>query len=188
MRQVSEQGSGDEDQAVGDPGGRSGVLWRLGADARPAAGWRRHGRPGSGPGPSGQAARSAVAVQGWHHLHGQGRGGGVPSPRSGQRAGWLLATAAQRPAAVAVRGSSPGRAGQRCGRGKKGRCLPEKTDRQRAKKLGVTKIDEQADTDEPSYFKQTSQKTTLLVGSASEVFLGNSSIKYQSAVTCQLIK
>lgn len=57
-----------------------------------------------------------------------------------------------------------------------------------AKKLGVTKIDEQADTDEPSYFKQTSKKTTLLVGSASEVFLGNTSIKYQSAVTCQLIQ
>ncbi len=66
--------------------------------------------------------------------------------------------------------------------------LKKQTGKQMAKKLGVTKIDEQADTDEPSYFKQTSQKTTLLVGSASEVFMGNASIKYQSAVTCQLIK
>lgn len=66
--------------------------------------------------------------------------------------------------------------------------LKKQTGKQMAKKLGVTKIDEQADTDEPSYFKQTSKKTTLLVGSASEVFLGNTSIKYQSAVTCQLIQ
>lgn len=66
--------------------------------------------------------------------------------------------------------------------------LKKQTGKQMAKKLGVTKIDEQADTDEPSYFKQTSKKTTLLVGSASEVFLANTSIKYQSAVTCQLIK
>ena len=66
--------------------------------------------------------------------------------------------------------------------------LKTQTGKQLAKKLGVTKIDEQADTDEPSYFKQTSKKTTLLVGSASEVFMGNASIKYQSAVTCQLIK
>lgn len=45
-----------------------------------------------------------------------------------------------------------------------------------AKRLGVSRIDEQADTDEPSYFKQTSKKTTLLVGVASEVFVGNDSI------------
>lgn len=66
--------------------------------------------------------------------------------------------------------------------------LKKQTGKQMTKKLGVTKIDEQADTDEPSYFKQTSKKTTLLVGSAAEVFLGNTSIKYQSAVTCQLIE
>ena len=66
--------------------------------------------------------------------------------------------------------------------------LKKQTGKQLAKKLGVTKIDEQADTDEPSYFKQTSQKTTLLVGSASEVFLGNTSIKYQSSISCQLVK
>ena len=66
--------------------------------------------------------------------------------------------------------------------------LKKQTGKQMAKKLGVTKIDEQANTDDSSYFKQTSKKTTLLVGSASEVFLGNTSIKYQSAVTCQLIQ
>ena len=66
--------------------------------------------------------------------------------------------------------------------------LKKQTGKQLAKKLGVTKIDEQADTDEPSYFKPTSKKTTLLVGSASEVFLANATINYQSAVTCQLIK
>ena len=54
--------------------------------------------------------------------------------------------------------------------------------------LGVRQIDEQADTDEPSYFKQTSKKTTLLIGAASEVFVGNGSIKYQSTVTCQQLK
>ena len=57
-----------------------------------------------------------------------------------------------------------------------------------AKRLGVNKIDEQADTDEPSYFKQTSKKTTLLVSAASEVFVGNDSIKYQSAVACQQLR
>ena len=63
--------------------------------------------------------------------------------------------------------------------------LKRQTGKQMAKRLGVSKIDEQANTDEPSYFKQTSKKTTLLVGSASEVFVGNDSIKYQSAVACQ---
>ena len=57
-----------------------------------------------------------------------------------------------------------------------------------AKRLGGRQIDEQADTDEPSYFKQTSKKTTLLIGAASEVFVGNGSIKYQSAVACQQLK
>ena len=63
--------------------------------------------------------------------------------------------------------------------------LRRKTGKQMAKRLGVSQIDEQADTDEPSYFKQTSKKTTLLVGAASEVFVGNHSVKYQSAVACQ---
>ena len=66
--------------------------------------------------------------------------------------------------------------------------LKRQTGKQLAKRLGVSKIDEQADTDEPSYFKQTSKKTTVLVGTASEVFVGNDSIKYQSAVACQQIK
>ena len=66
--------------------------------------------------------------------------------------------------------------------------LKGQTGKQMAKRLGVSKIDEQADTDEPSYFKQTSKKTTLLVGAASEVFVGNDSIKYQSSVACQQIK
>lgn len=55
-----------------------------------------------------------------------------------------------------------------------------------AGKLGVTKVDEQANTDDPSYFKATSKKTTLLVGAASELFVGNASVKYQSAITCQV--
>ena len=66
--------------------------------------------------------------------------------------------------------------------------LKRQTGKQMAQRLGVSKIDEQADTDEPSYFKQTSKKTALLVGAASEVFVGNDSIKYQSAVACQQIK
>ena len=66
--------------------------------------------------------------------------------------------------------------------------LKRQTGKQMAKRLGVSQIDEQANTDEPSYFKQTSKKTTLLVGAASEVFVGNDSIKYQSAVACQQIK
>ena len=66
--------------------------------------------------------------------------------------------------------------------------LKRQTSKQMAKRLGVSKIDEQADTDEPSYFKQTSKKNTLLVGAAAEVFVGNDSVKYQSAVACQQIK
>lgn len=66
--------------------------------------------------------------------------------------------------------------------------LKRQTGKQMAKRLGVSRIDEQADTDEPSYFKQTSKKTTLLIGAASEVFVGNDSIKYRSAVTCQQLR
>ena len=57
-----------------------------------------------------------------------------------------------------------------------------------AKKLGATQIDEHANTDDPSYFKKTGKTSTLLVGSAAEVFLGNWIIKYQSAVACQIAK
>lgn len=55
-----------------------------------------------------------------------------------------------------------------------------------AGKLGVSKVDEQANTDEPSFYRKTSKRTTLLVGAASELFVGNSSVKYQSAITCQV--
>ena len=69
--------------------------------------------------------------------------------------------------------------------------LKRQTGKQMAKRLerlGVSQIDEQANTDEPSYFKQTGKKTTLLVGAASEVFVGKDSIKYQSAVACQQVR
>ena len=66
--------------------------------------------------------------------------------------------------------------------------LKTQTGKQLAKKLGATQIDEQANTDDPSYFKKTGKTSTLLVGSAAEVFLGNWSIKYQSAVACQIAK
>lgn len=67
--------------------------------------------------------------------------------------------------------------------------LGKQSGRQVAKKLGVSQIDEHADTDQPSYFKQTGKKTTLLVGAASELWSGNGQnpIRYQSMVTCQLI-
>ena len=66
--------------------------------------------------------------------------------------------------------------------------LKRQTGKQLAKRLGVSRIDEHANTDEPSYFKQPSKKNTLLVGAAAEVFVGNDSIKYQSAVACQQIR
>ena len=66
--------------------------------------------------------------------------------------------------------------------------LKTQTGKQLAKKLGATQIDEQANTDDPSYFKKTGKTSTLLVGSAAEVFLGNWSVKYQSAVACQIAK
>ena len=63
--------------------------------------------------------------------------------------------------------------------------LKRQTGKQMAKRLGVSRIDERANTDEPSYFKRTGKKTTLLVGAASEVFVGNDGVRYQSAVACQ---
>ena len=66
--------------------------------------------------------------------------------------------------------------------------LKRQTGKQLAKRLGVSRINEHADTDEPSYFKQSSKKNTLLVGAAAEVFVGNHSIKYQSAVACQQLR
>lgn len=57
-----------------------------------------------------------------------------------------------------------------------------------AKKLGANNIDEYANTDEPSYFRQTSKKTTLLVGSADSLTVGNDSVHYNSMISCQIIK
>jgi len=65
--------------------------------------------------------------------------------------------------------------------------LKNRTGKEMAKKFGVTKINESADTDEPSYIKQISKKVTLLVSSASELFVGNDlTLKYKSAVACQM--
>lgn len=67
--------------------------------------------------------------------------------------------------------------------------LKTKTGKQMAENLGVTKRDEGANTDDDSYFKNTSKKTTLLVGSASELFIGNDKIiKYQSTISCRVTK
>ena len=66
--------------------------------------------------------------------------------------------------------------------------LKNPTVKQLAKKFGVTKIDEEANTDEPSFFKQTSKKTTLLLGAADELAVGkgDKTIKYTSSIQCQL--
>lgn len=62
-----------------------------------------------------------------------------------------------------------------------------KTGKQMAQKFGVTKIDESANTDEASYFKQTSKRTRLSISSADELSVGNSSvIKFKSAIGCAL--
>lgn len=68
--------------------------------------------------------------------------------------------------------------------------LAKPSAKQMAKKLGVTRIDEYADTDEPSYIKETSKKTTLMVGAATELWAGNApnAIKYQSMVACRQTK
>ena len=68
--------------------------------------------------------------------------------------------------------------------------LKRQPGKQMAKKLGVSKINEFASTEEASYFKETSKKTTLMVGSADELHIGNSgkSIRFNSAVACQMIK
>lgn len=68
--------------------------------------------------------------------------------------------------------------------------LRTQSGKQMARKLGVHRINEYADTDEASYFKETSKKTTLLVGSAQDLYVGNSgkSIRFNSAVTCQMLK
>lgn len=65
--------------------------------------------------------------------------------------------------------------------------LASQSGKRMANKLNVLDVDEQANTDDASYFKQTGKKTTLLVGAASELSVGNVTVKYQSAVTCQVI-
>lgn len=68
--------------------------------------------------------------------------------------------------------------------------LARPSGKQVAKKLGVTRIDEYANTDEPSYIKETGKKTTLMVGAAAELWAGNApeAIKYQAMVACQQIR
>ena len=60
--------------------------------------------------------------------------------------------------------------------------------KQIAKKLKVTKIDREANTDEASYFKKTGKKTTLLVGSAYELSDAEPTMKFQSSIACQVIQ
>ncbi|CAB5686936.1 Uncharacterised protein [Delftia tsuruhatensis] len=67
--------------------------------------------------------------------------------------------------------------------------LKKQSGKQLARKLGVRQIDEQANTDEPSYFKATGKKTTLLVGSADELAVGagGKGLRFNASVACQLI-
>lgn len=55
-----------------------------------------------------------------------------------------------------------------------------------AELLEMSKIDEAAKTKEPSYIKRTGLKTTLRVGSASELSVGNASLKYKSSISCEV--
>lgn len=64
--------------------------------------------------------------------------------------------------------------------------LASQSGKRMASKLSVLDVDEQANTDEASYFKKTGKKTTLLVGAASELSVGSATVKYQSAVACQV--
>ncbi len=68
--------------------------------------------------------------------------------------------------------------------------LKKQSGKQLAKKLGVKRIDEYANTDGPSYFKETGKKTTLMIGSADELQVGaaGKSVRYNASVACQLIK
>lgn len=68
--------------------------------------------------------------------------------------------------------------------------LKKKNAKQLAKQFGVSQVDEQANTDEESYFKQNGNKNTLLVGAESELDIGNPGqmLKYKSSVTCQVIQ
>lgn len=61
------------------------------------------------------------------------------------------------------------------------------TAKQLGNKMKVTKVDEQANTDDASYFRSAG-KSTALVGAASELDVGNASVKYASAIACQVKK
>lgn len=64
--------------------------------------------------------------------------------------------------------------------------LQNQTGKLFAEMLEMSKIDEAAKTKEPSYIKRTGLKTTLRVGSASELSVGNATLKYQSSISCQV--
>ena len=59
---------------------------------------------------------------------------------------------------------------------------------QQAKRFGVTRVNETANTDDPSHYRVTSKKTTLYVDSADELQIGNTERyeRFDSAITCQL--
>jgi hypothetical protein len=65
--------------------------------------------------------------------------------------------------------------------------LNKQTGQQLAKQLRVTSIDEYANTDAPSYVKQTSKKTMLLVSSAAELDTGSITLPFESAITCKVL-
>lgn len=64
--------------------------------------------------------------------------------------------------------------------------LQNQTGKLFAEMLEMSKIDEAAKTKEPSYIKRTGLKTTLRVGSASELSVGNASLKYKSSISCEV--
>ena len=66
--------------------------------------------------------------------------------------------------------------------------LKNQTGQQLASRLRVTAIEENANTDEPSYVKQTSAKTTLLIGSAAELDTGKKTVPFRSSITCQVTR
>lgn len=53
-----------------------------------------------------------------------------------------------------------------------------------ATRLGVTNVDDMANTDEASYIKQPSPKNFLMVGAEAELYIGNDNFKYRSMVAC----
>lgn len=59
-----------------------------------------------------------------------------------------------------------------------------------AKRLGVTKKNEAANTDDDSFMRSTSNKTTLYVGAADQLQVGNTERyeRFDAAITCQVIR